>query len=330
MEKNRSFVTKPRKKVLFSNDFREVLITQNTTIIEQRIIMMILASIKEEQSAFIELKLPFNNPKEKQLSFDDCFDGWANQGVMEFVIPTDQLNPGRKMKNTVIQSALINMSNINWFRLRDVTINGFKAVPFISEPRWNSKNIFFNMDRAVIKNLLNMSQYFSLKRELPYHASTSNTLKFLLWIIKFKKIGKIVKSYSQVLGELAISNDKYDSRYRFERDFLRTVKADLDSLNDISFNYSFSNGQYHFVIYYTEHSVGKNQTFSSLNDLQISRSLKYLKKTRSLEEGHLRVLKQLYDLRGYIVLSSYLKRKIQLDLKGGEYVKAVLEMLAEK
>ncbi len=60
---------------------------------------MILASIKEEQSAFIKVKLPFNNPKEKQLSFDDRFDGWANQGVVEFIIPMDQLNPGRKMKH---------------------------------------------------------------------------------------------------------------------------------------------------------------------------------------------------------------------------------------
>jgi DNA ligase (NAD+) len=39
-----------------------------------------------------------------------------------------------------------------------------------------------------MKNLLNMNHYFSLLKDLPYETSVSNTLRFLLWILKFKKI----------------------------------------------------------------------------------------------------------------------------------------------
>ena len=52
MKPDNVFVQNPEKKVLISNDFREILITQNTSIIEQRIIVMILSAIKEQQSLF--------------------------------------------------------------------------------------------------------------------------------------------------------------------------------------------------------------------------------------------------------------------------------------
>ena len=63
------FTPKTRKKVLISNDFREVLISQETTIIEQRILVVILSAIKEEQSLFISVKSPIKTKDETQLSF---------------------------------------------------------------------------------------------------------------------------------------------------------------------------------------------------------------------------------------------------------------------
>ncbi|MFC6267479.1 hypothetical protein [Frigoriflavimonas asaccharolytica] len=327
MLNDKTFISKPRKKVLFSNDFREVLITQDTSIIEQRIITIILTSIKDAQSLLIPIKVQFDNSTIKQLSFDDCYDGWANQGVCEFLISLNQLNPERKMRNSAIQTALVNMSNINWFRLRDETINGYKAVPFIIEPRWNTQNIYFKMDKAVMKHLLNMSQFFPLRNDLTFKASTPNTLKFLLWLLKYQKFGGVEKEYFQLLKELAIHINKYDSKYRFERDFLKSVKADLDSDNDISFNYSFSNNKYRFVIYNTKISVGKSEVFVSINDLQISRSLKYLKKRRLLKEKDLRVLKQLYDVHGYSALATQIKRKIKPDIFGDEFIKAIFKHL---
>ena len=50
--------------------------------------------------------------------------------------------------------------------LKDEKINGYKAVPFILEPSWNHKFIYFKMDKAVMKNLLNISQYYSFLKEL--------------------------------------------------------------------------------------------------------------------------------------------------------------------
>jgi len=327
MNNKKSFTPKERKKVLISNDFREILITQNTTIIEQRLIVMILSCIKDEQSMFISVKSPIDLGVQTQLSFDDCFDGWANQGTVDFIIPLKDLNPKQKMKNKSIKTALINMTNINWLQLKDESINGYKAVPFILEPGWNRSNIFFKMDKAVMKHLLNMSQYFSLRKDLPYKASSTNTLRFLMWILKFLNNGRVRMTYSQVLKELNIPNDKYEGRSRFERDFLMNVKADLDFCNDISFNYSFNNSNYYFVIYNTSKAVGSHEKFKTLNELQIDRSLKYIKKKRELDDAQVRVLKKLYLLRGYLELSKKIKSKISPFCKGQDYIKAVLFLL---
>ncbi|MEG2162501.1 hypothetical protein [Chryseobacterium sp.] len=325
--KREMLTSKPRKKVLISNDFREILISQETSIIEQRIITMILSAIKDEQSMFITVKSPISDPNNKQLSFDDYFEGWAHQGVVDFSVSINDLNPGRKMKNSVIQEALVNMTNINWLRLKDDTINGYKAVPFILEPSWNKKNIFFKMDKAVMQHLLNMSQYYSIKKDLSFNTSTNNTLRFLMWIVKFNKLGGIVKEYTQLLKELFIPVNKYEGHYRFERDFLVRVKADLDNFNDISFNYSYKDGNYHFIIYNTQNAVGLDEKFPTLDQLQIDRALKYLKKQRGLDDQQVRVMKKLYEVKGYKELSKHLKRKIEINLKGEGYIKAVFALL---
>jgi len=327
--KREMLTSKPRKKVLISNDFREILISQETSIIEQRIITMILSAIKDEQSMFINVKSPVTDPANKQLSFDDYFEGWAHQGVIDFSVSINDLNPGRKMKNSVIQEALVNMTNINWLRLKDDTINGYKAVPFILEPSWNKKNIYFKMDKAVMQHLLNMSQYYSIKKDLSFNTSTNNTLRFLMWMVKFNKLGGIVKEYTQLLKELFIPVNKYEGHYRFERDFLVRVKADLDNFNDISFNYSYKEGNYHFVIYNTQNAVGINEKFPTLDELQIERALKYLKKQRQLDDQQVRVMKKLYEVKGYKELSKHLKRKIEINLKGEGYIKAVFALLEQ-
>lgn len=219
------------------------------------------------------------------------------------------------------------MTNINWLRLKDDTINGYKAVPFILEPSWNKKNIYFKMDKAVMQHLLNMSQYYSIKKDLSFNTSTNNTLRFLMWLVKFNKLGGIVKEYTQLLKELFIPITKYEGNYRFERDFLVRVKADLDTYNDISFNYSYKEGNYHFVIYNTQNAVGINEKFPTLDELQIERALKYLKKNRALDDQHVRVMKKLYEVKGYKELSKHLKRKIDVKLQGEKYIKAVFTLL---
>ena len=318
---------KRRKKVLVSNDFREIILSQETSIIEQRIITMILSAIKDEQSLFISVKSPLSENQSTQLSFDDYFEGWANQGVVEFSVSTNELNPGRKMKNSAIQEALINMTNINWLRLKDETIDGYRAVPFILEPSWNKKNIFFKMDKAVMSHLLNMSQYYSLKKDLSFNASTNNTLKFLMWLVKYKKNGGVSKGYSELLKELFIPVNKYEGYYRFERDFLVRVKADLNKYNDISFNYYYKEGKFHFVIYNTQQAVGYDEKFPTLDILQIDRALKYLKKQRELNDQQLNVMRKLYEVKGYNELANALKRKIKPEMKGQDYIKAVFTLL---
>lgn len=326
--KRGALTSKPRKKVLVSNDFREILISQETSIIEQRIITMILSAIKDEQSLFITANYPkVDDNQEKQLSFDEYFEGWAHQGVIDFTVSINDVNPNRKMKNSVIQEALVNMTNINWLRLRDESINGFKAVPFILEPSWNKKNIYFKMDKAVMQHLLNMTQYYSIKKDLSFNTSTNNTLRFLMWLVKFKRLGGVKKEYIQLLKELSIPITKYEGHYRFERDFLTRVKADLDNFNDISFNYSFKDGDYNFVIYNTQNAVGLDEKFPSLDQLQIDRALKYLKKQRELDDQQIRIMKQLYEVKGYKELSSHLKRKIDINLKKDAYIKAVFSHL---
>ncbi|KIA89609.1 replication initiation protein [Kaistella jeonii] len=330
IQERKYFTPRPRKKVLVSNDFREVLVSQETSIIEQRVITIILSCIKEEQSLFISVKSPLNINGPIQFNFDDYFEGWANQGTVNFEIPLKFLNPKRIMKNMTIKSALVNMANINWLQLKDSSINGYQTVPFILKPQWNKNNLYFKMDKTVLKHLLNMSHYFPLKKDLAYQVSSSNTLRFLMWIMKFKKFGGLSMEYSQILKQFSINKDKYEGRSRFERDFLQSIKADLDSFNDLSFNYAYHDGKYTFSIYNTSKSTSNNVNFVSLNDLQVERSIKYLKRKRTLNDANVRTLRKLFDIKGYKELSTRLKNKIDSKLNSDNYIKAVFNLLEKQ
>lgn len=326
MENKKSFGITDRKKILISKDFREVLIKQETSLIEQRIIVNILASIKEGQSQFISVKQPDRATFSKQLSFDDYFDGWANQGTVSFSLSLKDLNPKRTMKNLSIKTALINMTNINWLQLKDDSINGFRAVPFLLEPSWNRSFIFFKMDKAVMQHLMNMSQFYQIDRNFPYQASSSNTLRFLMWISKFGKLVRFRKEYYTILKELSIKKEKYESRSKFERDYLQNVKADLDSFNDLSFRYKFDGGYYSFELYKIPKSIKKDHRSESLNTLKIDRALKYIAKRRNLDETNLLVMKRLYQTKGYDELSKTLKGKIPFEIKGCEFINYVFKL----
>ena len=74
MQPKKVYTSNRRKKVLFSNDFREVIVLQDSTIIEQRILILILTAVKFEQNNFISKRKQIINEETKQLSFDDNFD----------------------------------------------------------------------------------------------------------------------------------------------------------------------------------------------------------------------------------------------------------------
>ncbi|MFC6269433.1 replication initiation protein [Frigoriflavimonas asaccharolytica] len=330
MQERKCFSPRPRKKVLVSNDFREILVAQETSIIEQRVLSIILSCIKEEQSLFISVKSPLNKNGPIQRSFDEYFAAWSNQGTVDFEIPFKVLNPKSRMKNATIKTSVMNMTDSNWLQLKDDSMNNYKAAPFILKPQWNRGNLYFKMDKTVLKRLLNMSHYFPLKKDLAYQVSSSNTLRFLMWILKFKKFGGLSMEYSQILKQFSIPKDKYEGRSRFERDFLQNIKADLDSFNDLSFNYAYFEGKYTFSIYYTSKSTGKNEKFLSLNDLQVDRSIKYLKRKRTLNDFNVRTLQKLFEIRGYKELSIRLKNKIDPNLIGDHYIKAVFNLLEKQ
>ena len=322
------FFYKARKKVLVSNDFREMLIRQDTTLIEQRLISCILSSLKDIQSELIEVKVPSYELQQTRTTRSDYSKKKiAEQGVVNFHFSLREINPSRKMRNQSIKHALVNMSNINWLQVRDDSIKGFKAVPFIVEPRWNCSNIYFKMDKEVLKLLVNMSQYYSLFRELPYEVSSSNTIKFLLWMLKFQKRSSVVRDYHQLLMELYISKNKYIARSHFERDFLINVKADLEAFNDYCFDFLYKDGKYTFFIKRNSNFKIEKENLTMLDDIRIKRSVKYLTKTRDLSPTNIRSLLTLYKIKGYEILANHLKCKIDPIYKSDEYIKQVFLLL---
>lgn len=339
MEGSYIFQPEKRNKVIISRDLREALSTHDTTIIQQRIFFVILSALKDKQSLFVPEK---NNleKENKQLSFDDQFDGWANEGVIHFQIPIKEINiirsndHGRKLKmrNEVIHETLTELANIKSFRLRDETINGYQGVFLILNPKWNSRNVFFSIDKAVARILFDLKPfYFQVKSNLPYQASTPNSLRFLLFLLKYRRAGLVKRSFEKLLRELNIPLRKYQYASIFERDFLRSVKADLDAFNDVSFNYSYNKVEFEIRMYKTEISETKTNGISeelNLNDeIKIIRALKYLQKTRALDERNLRTMNKLYRVKGYDQLATKIKRKIDKNIKGDDFVKAIFELL---
>ena len=329
------FRPEKRNKILISKDLREALATHDTTIIQQRIFFIILSALKEKQSHFLSLKSTSPEEKGKLLSFNDYYDGFANEGLIQFQIPMKDINViprrdsslKRKIRNEVIHEALVELSTIKSFRLKDNSIKGYQAVFFILNPKWNSRYVYFTVDKAVVGILFNLKPFFQVKSDLPNLASTPNTLRFLLLIIKYRKIGFFKKSFEKLLKELNIPLKRYHFPSIFERDFLMPVKADLDSLNDISFNYSQCKGEFSITIYPTKYSVGLHEEFTSAEDLKIHRALKYLKKSRNLNEKNVRIIEKLYKVQGYDALASRIKRRIDKNLIGDEFINAIFNLI---
>lgn len=327
-------VFKPQKrikKVLFSKNLRELIIARKTTIIEQRLLVFILSSLREEQAKLIEVKNSFQEKIRMDDKLDEYFQAWNNLGVADFVISFAELNFSTSMRNDVIQQSLINMANVNWFRLRDQEIKGYEAVPFILRPRWNGKHIFFQMDKAVIRILLHMHNYTDICRNLPFNVKSVNSLRFALWFDNktFKK-DKIEIEYHDLLNELYIPFDKYESRYKFERDYLIRVKAELDSFNDTSFEYEYLNRLYYLKLIKMTKPKLNNQITRNLNLIKTERTLKYLKDCRKIDNLNFSKLKSLFNSRGYEELAPLINRKIDMNLMNEDYVKAVFELASKK
>ncbi len=329
MNYSKEFMPQPRTKILVSRDFAEILIAKESSIIEQRIIAVILSALKSDQKLFLNRRQTDITSKSQQLSFDDYFEGWANQGHVSFALPFKDTNPGKKMKNSAIQTALINMSNLKWVRLKDEKISGFRAVPFIINPSWNRHSILFQMDRAIFQLLMNVSHYYQMKKNLAFATSSANTIKFLLYIMRFKQrmFGKVL--YKNLLQDLSLPQGKYEGLYRFKRDFLDPVKADLDEYNDLSFNYVIKRDLLSFVLYHTKQAVGPNQSYKTEEDLKISRAVRYLKKVRKLTDEQGFRIQQTYESEGYKPVALMTKRKIDLQLKGEDYIRAFYQQLAK-
>ncbi|MCD9854529.1 replication initiation protein [Epilithonimonas sp. JDS] len=326
MNTDNIFTPKHHKMVLVSKDFRSFLATRETTLIEQRIIFVILSALKGDQSLFIAPKGDASFTK-SPITFEEYLEAWPNQEAVDFTATFKHFKSDIMLKNISIKNAINKMADSEWLRLEDDLTSTFKSFPYIIEPRYNLKNISFKIHKTVLKYLMNMSPYISVKQELPFKASSKNTLKFLLWLSPFKKRGFAIREYSQLLRELNISKSKYEGRSRFERDFIKSVQNDLDSYSDISFNYSCNNDIFKFTIQKNKFLVGETEKHKIAEDIRRERSMKYLKTARDLSQDEFSAINSLYIVRGYEEMAEIIKRKIDINLKGSSFLKEVYARL---
>ncbi len=309
------------KVVLVSKIFSDFLISNHLSLLEQRMVIVILSSLHDDQQLFINKKKSLSKP----LSFESYIAGWTNQNHVTFKIPFKDFKIENKIKNSVIQDSLNKLTDKNWLKLQDESCHYSISCPLIYELEWDKKNITFKMDKIILKHLFNMSPFYQIKKNLPFNSSCFHTIRFLLWLSKFKKMGFAKKNYSQLLAELSIRKDKYEGIYRFDRDFLIKVKADLDAYNDLSFTYIFEDEEINFTLIKTNPSA--EEKFELKNKIQIDRSLIYLKEKRKLNESNLNVLRQLYNVEGHKSVATITNRKIDALLQGDDYIKTIFRLV---
>ncbi len=325
------FTSSSNDKVLLSSQLRDALSTHDTNIVQQRIFISILNAIKEKQSLFINTKQNYSQEVENNTKYtvDQYFEYMAQDGLVHFQLDIKSVNQGRLMRNEIIHTVLEDLSTIKSFQLKDNSINGYKVVFFILDPKWNKEFIFFSMNCEVIKFLFRLSPYYSLRANLPYVSSSPNTLRFLLWIMPYKKMKLVEKSFTDLLKALRIPKDRYRYPSIFERDFLIPVKADLDNHNDLSIDYILENKNFKFTLMNPQNMVkliGFNNKNKTLEEIKIDRALKYLEKRRSLNSDQLIRMRRLYLSKGYDSLTVMIRRKIDVKLSGKDYVDAVFDL----
>lgn len=320
------------RNILYTERLYKFMISQELSLLPTKIINVILSAVKQEQQNFI-------TPKEsvvshKQLSFDEIFENWNENARAEFTISFKSIKLNKDIKNRDLFNAFIELSNMHWEIFDDENTGVCELIPFIEAVKWTSnkdhrdRHIRFRMHRKTMESLLDMSKFLNLEADFVMNLKSPKTLSFIFWVSKFIEYGGTTIRITKFCEEM---NIKFSYVSKVD-EYLKRIKAEINSTTTYVYgmNYSFDDHLLKIQIFEKKEAVGKVIDLDSLEDLQIKRAMYHIVKKRALNEAQKKEVQKIYKYTGYIAISKLIKRKIDNDLKGEDYVKRLKDIIEGK
>lgn len=320
------------RTTLYTERLYKFMISQELSLLPTKIINVILSAVKQEQQNFI-------TPKEtvvshKQLSFDDLFENWNENTRAEFTISFKSIKLNKDIKNRDLFNAFIVLSNMHWEIFDDEKTGVCELIPFIEGVKWTSskeqrdRHIKFRMHRKTMESLLDMSLFLKLEADFVMNLKSPKTLSFIFWVSKFIPRGGTTIGISKFCEEM---NIKFTYVSKVD-EYLKRIKAEINSTPSYVYgmNYSFKEHLLKIQIFEKKEAIGKVIDIDSLEDLQIKRAIYHIVKKRALNADQKKEVEKIYKYTGYIKISKLIKRKIENDLKGEDYVQRLRDVIEGK
>lgn len=318
------------RSILYTEKLYKFMISQELSLLPTKIINVILSAVKQEQKKFI-------NPKEtivaqKQLSFDDLFSNWTENTRARFTLSFKSIKLNKDIKNRDLFKAFIALSNMHWQIFSDEENGVEELIPFIEGVKWTSnkdhrdRHIQFNMHRKTMESLLDMSKFLNLEAEFVMNLKSPKTLSFIFWVSKFIPYGGTKIGIHKFCDEM---NIKYTYNSKVD-EYLKRIRAEINSTSSYMYgmNYKIKENILRIQIFEKKEAIGKIENIDTLEDLQIKRAIYHIVKTRSLNEEQKLKVEKIYKYTGYQEISRLIKRRIDKELTGEDYIAKLLDLLA--
>jgi hypothetical protein len=320
------------RTILYTEKLYKFMMSQELSLLPIKIINVILSAVKQEQQNFI-------NPKEtvvenKQLSFDDLFQNWNENTRAEFTLSFKSIKLNKDIKNRDLFNSFIILSNIHWEIFDDEKTGICELIPFIEGVKWTSnknqrdRHIQFRMHRKIMERLLDMSKFLKLEADFVMNLKSPKTLSFIFWVSKFIPHGGTTIGVAKFCEEM---NIKYSYISKVD-EYLKRIRAEINSTPFYVYgmNYSFKEDLLKMQIFEKKEAIGKVANIDTLEDLQIKRAIYHIVKKRGLNKHQKQEVEKIYKYTGYQVISKLIKRKVDNNLMGDEYIQRLGDIISGK
>lgn len=328
----REFKDNPNiRTILYTERLFSFMRKKDLTLLPTKIINVILSAVKDEQQKHIKGSSPVVDviqTQERQMNFDDIFNGWAENTRARFTINFKSIKLDKNIKNRELFESFIFLSNLNWQIINDVETGDVELVPFIEAVKWNKNKqyIQFNMHKKTMESLLDMTKFLKLENDFVMNLKSAKTLSFIFWISKFIPYGGTTIGIAKFVEEMNL-NTSYPSKID---EYLRRIRAEVNAGNyAYGFNYSFENNNIKFQLYYKKEAIGVVEEIEDLEALKRQRALYHIYSIRELSPENKKKIEDIYKAVGYERMSKLLRRKVHKDLKNEDYINKVMDILRD-
>lgn len=239
-----------------------------------RVIFNIISIISSEQFR------PEDRPKQLSL-FEEEFET-ENNIFAAIKIRNSKISPSGSTKQVIDAYEFLAKFKMTWYKSvnsKEKEIKTFGGL--ISAPSYDKRGYTsFLISSYWLKKLVVIPEYNYALYNLVYHIKNNKHIIFAIWLAKLPENGTMIK--------LSTLNKKFGLNYKTANDFcfkfLKPTKINLDTFNNLSFNFKCKEDNIFIIPYHTKNILDSNFSSNAKEHLEITYRLGYFKRKYNLQK----------------------------------------------